>query len=139
MNPSKLTIAAMLLCALAGCNKPDDKRIGPAEQAGREIDKATERAAIQIDRANDQLADAAKESGSKLNKAAGEAGDKLNKAAEVVGEKWKRRARKCRKLPASDRRKAANEQTPVGHRPCNFVDSWRPCGNAVQDACGSGQ
>jgi hypothetical protein len=102
MNSCKLTIAAMLLCALAGCNKPDDKRIGRAEQAGREIDKATERAAKQIDRANDQLSDAAKESGSKLNKAAGEAGDKLNKAAEVVGEKVERAGQKMQET-ARDR------------------------------------
>jgi len=87
MNARTLTIAALLLGVLAGCDKPDDKHLGPAEKAGREIDKATEKAAVQIDRANDQLTDAAKETGDQLNKAAGEAGQKLNRAAEVVGEK----------------------------------------------------
>jgi hypothetical protein len=95
MNATRNTMAAaLLLCALAGCHKPDDKRIGPAEQAGREIDKATEKAAVQLDKAHDQLSDAAKETGDKLNKAAGEAGQKLNRAAEVVGEKVERAGEK---------------------------------------------
>ena len=45
-----------LIVALAGCQKPE----GPAEHAGKEIDKATDKAGQQIEKAGDNIQDAAK-------------------------------------------------------------------------------
>jgi hypothetical protein len=45
-----------LLAALSGCQKQE----GPAEHAGKEIDKAVEKAGQQIEKAGDSIQDAAK-------------------------------------------------------------------------------
>lgn len=55
------TISAALamgavLVALSGCQKPE----GPAEHAGKEVDKAVEKAGQQIEKAGDSIQDAAK-------------------------------------------------------------------------------
>lgn len=45
-----------LLAALAGCQKQE----GPAERAGKEIDKAAERVGDQVEKAGESIQDAAK-------------------------------------------------------------------------------
>jgi hypothetical protein len=50
-----LAISA-LLAGLAGCQKQE----GPAERAGRQIDKAVEKAGQQIEKAGENIQDAAK-------------------------------------------------------------------------------
>lgn len=47
---------SVLIAALAGCQKPE----GPAEHAGKEIDKAADKAGQQIEKAGDNIQDAAK-------------------------------------------------------------------------------
>lgn len=59
---------ATLALALGGCQKPEDKRIGPAEQAGREIDKAASVAGEKLDQA-----------ASKAEEKLGQAGEKLTR------------------------------------------------------------
>jgi len=44
-----------LVLALSGCQKPE----GPAEHAGKEVDKAVEKAGQQIERAGEKIQDAA--------------------------------------------------------------------------------
>jgi hypothetical protein len=48
-------VMCALLLALSGCQKE-----GPAEQAGKEIDKAVQNAGHQIEKAGDSIRDAAK-------------------------------------------------------------------------------
>jgi hypothetical protein len=48
-------IMGALLFAVAGCEKP-----GPAEQAGKQVDKAVERVGQQVEKAGDAIQDAAK-------------------------------------------------------------------------------
>jgi len=52
------TVFAMgiLVAALLGCQKQE----GPAEHAGKEVDKAVEKAGQQIEKAGDNIQDAAK-------------------------------------------------------------------------------
>ena len=50
-----LAISVMLV-ALSGCQK----QAGPAEQAGKDIDKATEQAGEKIEQAGENIQDAAK-------------------------------------------------------------------------------
>ncbi len=49
-------LMATLLAALPACQKP----AGPAEQAGKDIDKAVEKAGQKIEKAGDNIQDAAK-------------------------------------------------------------------------------
>jgi predicted small secreted protein len=53
---SAALIVGALLTPLCGCQKQE----GPAEHAGKEVDKAVERAGQQIEKAGDNLQDAAK-------------------------------------------------------------------------------
>jgi hypothetical protein len=53
---SAALVMGALLAALSGCQKQE----GPAEHAGKEIDKAVERAGQQIEKAGDSIQDAAK-------------------------------------------------------------------------------
>ena len=48
--------AAMLLGLVPGCQKQE----GPAERAGKEVDKAVEKVGQQIEKAGDSIQDAAK-------------------------------------------------------------------------------
>lgn len=48
-------IVGALIAALSGCEKA-----GPAEQAGKQIDRAVEKAGKQIEKAGDAIQDAAK-------------------------------------------------------------------------------
>ncbi len=50
-----LAMSALVL-ALSGCQKQE----GPAEQAGKEVDKAVEKAGQQIEKAGEKIQDAAK-------------------------------------------------------------------------------
>lgn len=49
-------IVGTLLVALSGCQKQE----GPAEKAGKELDKATEKVGQQIEKAGESIQDAAK-------------------------------------------------------------------------------
>lgn len=51
-----VAVMAVALLMLSGCQKPE----GPAEHAGKEIDKATEKAGQQIEKAGENIQDAAK-------------------------------------------------------------------------------
>jgi hypothetical protein len=53
---SATLLMSALLMALAGCQKQE----GPAEQAGKEVDKAVEKAGQQVEKAGDAIQDAAK-------------------------------------------------------------------------------
>ncbi|MHB1292566.1 MAG: hypothetical protein ACYCY5_10320 [Sulfuricella sp.] len=60
MKPGKIVSAALvmsvLLAALSGCQKQE----GPAEQAGKEVDKAAEKVGEKIEKAGESIQDAAK-------------------------------------------------------------------------------
>ena len=56
---SMAVIASALLTGLVGCQKPE----GPAEKAGKELDKATEQVGAQIEKAGESIRDAAKGDG----------------------------------------------------------------------------
>ena len=49
-------IMSALLAALSGCQKKE----GPVEHAGKEVDKAAEKVGEQIEKAGDKIQDAAK-------------------------------------------------------------------------------
>jgi hypothetical protein len=49
-------VAAMLLSLVPGCQQQE----GPAEKAGKELDKAVEKVGQQIEKAGDAIQDAAK-------------------------------------------------------------------------------
>lgn len=53
---SAALIMSALLAALSGCQKQE----GPAEQAGKEMDKAVEKVGQQIEKAGDSIQDTAK-------------------------------------------------------------------------------
>lgn len=53
---SAALVMGALLAALSGCQKQE----GPAERAGKEVDKATEKAGQQIEKAGESIQDAAK-------------------------------------------------------------------------------
>jgi len=59
MKPGKNVSAALvigaLLAALSGCQKE-----GPAERAGKEVDKATDTVGRQVEKAGESIQDAAK-------------------------------------------------------------------------------
>jgi hypothetical protein len=53
---SAALVMSALLVALSGCQKQE----GPAEHAGKEVDKSVEKAGQQIEKAGDRIQDAAK-------------------------------------------------------------------------------
>ncbi len=53
---SAAIIIGTLIAVLSGCQKPE----GPAEHAGKEVDKAVDKAGQQIEKAGDNIQDAAK-------------------------------------------------------------------------------
>ena len=53
---SAALVMSALLVALSGCQKQE----GPAEQAGKQVDKTTENAGKQIEKAGESIQDAAK-------------------------------------------------------------------------------
>ena len=54
---SAALLMSALLIALPGCQKQE----GPAEQAGKKVDKAVEKAGQQVEKAGDAIQDAAKD------------------------------------------------------------------------------
>ncbi|MFA6312479.1 MAG: hypothetical protein WCV99_12900 [Sterolibacterium sp.] len=56
-NAGVFLIMSALFVALPGCQKQE----GPAERAGKEIDKATDKAGQQIEKVGQSIQDAAKE------------------------------------------------------------------------------
>ena len=63
-----------LMVGLAGC---DDKKVGPAERAGKEIDKAMEKAGQQMEKAGKEIDKAVIKAGQQIEKA----GKKIEEAA----------------------------------------------------------
>ena len=59
---SAALIMGILVAALSGCQKEE----GPAERAGRQVDKAVEKAGQQIEKAGESIQDAAR--GNKTDK-----------------------------------------------------------------------
>lgn len=59
-------IVATLFAALAGCQKKE----GPAERIGREMDKAAEKAGKQLEKAADKVGEKIEEAGGKIRDAA---------------------------------------------------------------------
>jgi hypothetical protein len=53
---SAALVMSALLIALSGCQKQE----GPAEQAGKKVDKAVEKAGQQVEKAGESIQDAAK-------------------------------------------------------------------------------
>ena len=53
---SAALVISALLAALSGCQKQE----GPAEYAGKEVDKAVDKAGQQIEKAGEKIQDAAK-------------------------------------------------------------------------------
>lgn len=51
-----ILIMSVIIAAMSACQKPE----GPAEQAGKKIDKATEQVGSQIEKAGENIQDAAK-------------------------------------------------------------------------------
>ena len=58
---SRSVVAVLVLGALVAVLSGCQKKEGPAERAGKEMDKAAEKAGQQIDKAADKIKDAAKE------------------------------------------------------------------------------
>jgi hypothetical protein len=56
-NVSVVLAAGVLVAALSGCQKEE----GPAERAGKAMDKAVENAGQQIEKAGEKIQDAAKD------------------------------------------------------------------------------
>jgi hypothetical protein len=57
MSVSAVLAVGVLLAALAGCRKEE----GPAERAGKAVDKAVENAGQQIEKAGEKIQDAARD------------------------------------------------------------------------------
>jgi hypothetical protein len=53
---STAIVMSVMMVVLAGCQKPE----GPAEHAGKEVDKTAEKAGQQIEKAGDNIQDASK-------------------------------------------------------------------------------
>lgn len=79
-----LLLAGLLLAATSACQKPDDKRIGPAQQAGREIDQAAVKAGEKLEQAGEKLDEAAQKAGEKLNQATEKIGEKVEEAGKDI-------------------------------------------------------
>lgn len=60
MKFGKTVAAALLMSALLALQYGCQKHEGPAEHAGKEVDKAMDKAGQQIEKAGDNLQDAAK-------------------------------------------------------------------------------
>ena len=70
MKINRSIVAALVLgtlfVALAGCQKKE----GPAERAGKEMDKAAEKTGKELEKAADKVGDTLKEAGGKVKDAA---------------------------------------------------------------------
>lgn len=60
MKPGKTICAALVMTALLATLIGCQKREGPAERAGKEVDKTTAKVGQQIEKAGDNIQDAAK-------------------------------------------------------------------------------
>lgn len=85
---------AIMVGGVAGCHKKDDTvdgAPGPAEQAGRRLDQATDKAGRDLtkaaDHANQQIQDAAQQTREEVNKATDATGKKLEEAGEKLQQK----------------------------------------------------
>ena len=63
---STVVVMTALLMALSGCQKQE----GPAEKAGKEIDKSVEQAGEKIDKAGQKLGEEVEKAGEKIQDAA---------------------------------------------------------------------
>ncbi len=69
-----------LMVGLAGC---EDKQVGPAERAGKEIDKAVEKAGQHMEKAGKEIDKAVEKAGQQIEKA----GKKMQDAAADANKK----------------------------------------------------
>lgn len=88
-------IASTLLVALAGCQKQE---AGPAEQAGKEIDKAAAKVTQQIEKAGERVQETAKDASREIDKAVAKVGQEVEKAGARIQQSAK-------EAPAKDERK----------------------------------
>ena len=65
-STSAAVVMTALLFALSGCQKQE----GPAEKAGKEIDKAAEQAGEKVDKAGEKLGEKVEKAGEKIQDAA---------------------------------------------------------------------
>jgi hypothetical protein len=65
-STSAAVVMTALLLALSGCQK----QAGPAEKAGKEIDKAAEQAGEKVDKAGKKLGEGVEKAGEKVQDAA---------------------------------------------------------------------
>ena len=65
-STSAAVVLSALLLALAGCQKPE----GPAEKAGKEIDKSAEQAGEKVDKAGKKIGEEVEKAGEKIKDAA---------------------------------------------------------------------
>lgn len=70
-------VLGALLAALAGCQKQEP---GPAEQAGKEIDKATAKVTQQFEKAGERVQDTAKDASKEIDKTVAKVGQEIEKA-----------------------------------------------------------
>jgi hypothetical protein len=76
-----LAVAALLLgFSLVACGKTGEE--GPAERAGKEIDKAMEKAGQAMDRAADAVKEVAKDAAEKVEAVAKDAAEKMTTATK---------------------------------------------------------
>lgn len=65
-SSSAVVVMTALLLALSGCQKQE----GPAEKAGKEIDKATEQVGEKVDKAGEKIGEEVEKAGDKMQDAA---------------------------------------------------------------------
>lgn len=99
----KKKLLAVFACALvlAACQK-NEEGVGPAEQAGRKLDQATEKTSR-------ELSKAAQEATEKLSSAARDANAKIKAASEDAGEKMEQAGQKLQNQDGSDDKAGENK------------------------------
>ena len=99
----KKKLFAVLACALmlAACQK-NEQGVGPAEQAGRKFDQATEKTGREFTKA-------AQEATEKLSQAARDANTRIKAASEDAGEKMEQAGQKLQNRDGTDNKNGENK------------------------------
>jgi hypothetical protein len=72
-----LSLVAVMAASLSGCEKkPDAGAAGPAENAGKQLDKAAVKAGAELNKAAEKAGEGLQKAGKKMQSAAKEAQDK---------------------------------------------------------------
>ncbi|MDB5853027.1 MAG: hypothetical protein JWR22_1068 [Herminiimonas sp.] len=72
-----VSLVAVIGAGLAGCEKkPETSAAGPAETAGKQLDKAAAKAAVELNKAAEKAGEGLQNAGKKMQSAAKEAQDK---------------------------------------------------------------